>query len=101
MDRKFEPGDRVQVILENQDVVVPSGEEWENLAPHHIPIGTEMIVPKDIGDNYDGYDNSWLFKTDRGIEKWVHELALDYAIDPVTPDEEDEALASIRKALES
>ena len=101
MTPKFKPGDRVRIVCENRDAELPEDSNAENLGSHKIPIGTECTIPEDMEDDeddYDGYDNSWLIKGG-GYHAWVHEGALEYAVAPVTPDEEAEALESIRKAL--
>lgn len=93
---RFHPGDRVTITCENQEAELPDNCEAENLGNHRIQIGTEAVIPGE--EDYDGYDNSWLIRAS-GKQAWIHEGALEEAIKPVTKDEEDEALASILKAL--
>lgn len=95
----FNPGDRVCIIGENRDVDLPPDCDADNLENHGFKIGTEFTLSDDFEDHYDPYDNSWLLKKGSSRQSWVHEGALDYPLQPVTQDEEDAALESIRKAL--
>lgn len=98
-ENTFQPGDRIEIICENTEVVLPDDSDADNLDPHGFTIGREFTLSTNIDDHYDDYDNSWLLGGRGGM--WVHEGAMRLAVAPVTQDEEDETLASIMKAMGS
>lgn len=110
-DRQFRVGDHVRIVRQNSDAKCPAD------AAHigdfsGIPLGYETFLGEyegdqiqrgyELEDEYDPDDNTWKvwFKDSDGDwgYDWVREGAMEL-IQPLTQEDEDEAIASIMKAL--
>lgn len=88
---RFQIGDHVYIARLNKDAELPDDDC--SFAGHFSAsyLGREIIISEK--HEYDRKDNSWDFWDD----EWVHEGALEL-VKPLTQEEEDAAVASIREA---
>lgn len=110
-NRRFNVGDEVRLICTNDEAPLPPGLKEARLRGHFMhakvgdttTLGHPHLVGYDQADEYDPDDNSWRFwiqmPDGEWTYEWVHEGALEPVKPPVTQEEEDEALASIMRAL--